>query len=138
MAHGENCGSHKSVCDNNNTYPALLLNVVVWGARRGGAVHLVLEGSGHDSFNDAVQLVAVHYPRAVAYLRSFKPVNTTTGPLKATMQHAWLHPVVLCCGRCLLLLADGQPATALHVCLLAVCQPAEWDICLCNTPLARS
>ena len=43
---------------------------------RGGAVHMVLEGSGHDSFNDAVQLVAVHYPRAVAYLRSFKPVST--------------------------------------------------------------
>ena len=37
---------------------------------------MVLEGSGHDSYNDAVQLVAVHYPRAVAYLRSFKPVHT--------------------------------------------------------------
>lgn len=43
-------------------------------ACRGGAVHLVLEGSGHDSFNDAVQLLAVHYRGAVDYLRSFKKV----------------------------------------------------------------
>ncbi len=37
-------------------------------------MHLVLEGSGHDSFNDAVQLLAVHYRGAVDYLRSFKKV----------------------------------------------------------------
>lgn len=43
--------------------------------RRGGVVHLVLEGSGHDTFNDAVQLVAVHYRRAVDFLRSFKKVR---------------------------------------------------------------
>ena len=37
-------------------------------------MHLVLEGSSHDSFNDAVQLLAVHYRRTVDYLRSFKKV----------------------------------------------------------------
>ena len=37
-------------------------------------MHLVLEGSGHDSYNDAVQLLAVHYRGAVDYLRSFKKV----------------------------------------------------------------
>ena len=60
--------------------PAPRPELVALCASRGGAVHMVLEGSGHDSFNDAVQLVAVHYPRAVAYLRSFKPVMTGPHP----------------------------------------------------------
>ncbi|CAK0779417.1 hypothetical protein CVIRNUC_004768 [Coccomyxa viridis] len=37
-----------------------------------GAVHLVLEDSGHDSFCDIVQLVAIRYGRAMGYLKSFR------------------------------------------------------------------
>ncbi len=40
-----------------------------------GAVHLVLEGSAHDTFNDIVQLVALRYTRVMHYLRMFKPVS---------------------------------------------------------------
>ena len=42
-----------------------------------GAVHLVLEGSAHDTFNDIVQLVALRYTRVMHYLRMFKPVSYT-------------------------------------------------------------
>lgn len=41
---------------------------------RTGAVHLVLQGSAHDTFNDAVQLVALRYRTAMQYVRSFKQV----------------------------------------------------------------
>ena len=42
-----------------------------------GAVHLVLEGSAHDTFNDIVQLIALRYTRVMRYLRMFKPVRCT-------------------------------------------------------------
>ena len=38
-------------------------------------MHLVLEGSGHDTFNDIVMLVALRYTRVMGYLRMFKPVR---------------------------------------------------------------
>ena len=38
-------------------------------------MHLVLEGSGHDTFNDIVMLVALRYTRVMRYLRMFKPVR---------------------------------------------------------------
>ncbi len=43
---------------------------------RAGAVHLVLEGSSHDTFNDAVMLVALRFKGAMNYVRSFKKVGT--------------------------------------------------------------
>lgn len=42
---------------------------------RAGAMHLVLEGSSHDTFNDAVMLVALRFRSAINYARSFKKVN---------------------------------------------------------------
>ena len=42
---------------------------------RAGAVHLVLEGSSHDTFNDAVMLVALRFKGAMNYVRSFKKVE---------------------------------------------------------------
>ncbi len=42
---------------------------------RAGAVHLVLEGSSHDTFNDAVMLVALRFRSAMNYVRSFKKVR---------------------------------------------------------------
>ena len=38
-------------------------------------MHLVLEGSGHDTFNDIVMLVALRYTRVMRYIRMFKPVR---------------------------------------------------------------
>lgn len=38
-------------------------------------MHLVLKGSGHDSFNDIVQLVALRYRRTMHYFRIFKQVQ---------------------------------------------------------------
>ena len=35
-------------------------------------MHLVLEDSGHDSFCDIVQLVAIRYGLAMGYLKSFR------------------------------------------------------------------
>ena len=53
----------------------------VWAHyRSAGAVHLVLEGSGHDSFCDIVQLVAVRFGRAMAYLRSFRQASRLLAP----------------------------------------------------------
>ena len=43
--------------------------------RSAGAVHLVLEDSGHDSFCDIVQLVAIRYARAMGYLKSFRQAS---------------------------------------------------------------
>ncbi|BDA43924.1 Platelet-activating factor acetylhydrolase [Coccomyxa sp. Obi] len=45
-------------------------------ASRAGAVHLVLEGSSHDTFNDAVMLVALRFKGAMNYVRSFKKSKT--------------------------------------------------------------
>jgi hypothetical protein len=44
---------------------------------RAGAMHLVIEGSSHDTFNDAVMLVALRFRSAINYARSFKKVNCT-------------------------------------------------------------
>ena len=63
-----------------------------------GAVHLVLEGSAHDTFNDIVQLVALRYTRVMHYLRMFKPVrHSLLGEL------FWKHTLqsVLCNHGCL-------------------------------------
>lgn len=38
-------------------------------------MHLVLEDSGHDSFCDIVQLVAIRYGRAMGYLKSFRQAS---------------------------------------------------------------
>jgi hypothetical protein len=38
-------------------------------------VHLVLDGSGHDTFNDIVMLVVLRYTQVMRYLRMFKPVR---------------------------------------------------------------
>ena len=53
--------------------------------RSAGAVHLVLEDSGHDSFCDIVQLVAIRYGRAMGYLKSFRQASR----LLSAQDHAY-------------------------------------------------
>lgn len=69
-------------------------------------MHLVLEGSGHDTFNDIVMLVALRYMRVMRYLRMFKPVRC--GPSDWRMMHTGCFRASLLCNNCHLRMALGQ------------------------------
>ncbi|CAL8469911.1 g9453 [Coccomyxa elongata] len=76
-------------------------------ASRAGAVHLVLEGSSHDTFNDAVMLVALRFKGAMNYVRSFKR-SKTIPELDAELALPLVANSALAFLRRHLALGDGQ------------------------------
>lgn len=70
MALAVSCASKSGICC------GVLIGKGAELLSRAGAVHLVLEGSSHDTFNDAVMLVALRFKGAMNYVRSFKKVGT--------------------------------------------------------------